>query len=367
MKIFSVPADFEKESIVQYRELNNQEKNLVVIETYGQLTSGYMINSGRIGKSIPQISIYQLERYVHYSIKNGIKFNYTLNPACLGNMEFTDSGIKELIRLLRDLKNIGIKDLTITSPALMELIKILDLDFDIKVSAISHVDSITKLKLYKNLGIERVVVEPDLHRDFPTLKNMATFWGKGLEIIVNDICYKNCPYKIFHYNHEAHTNMGTQSIFNYYFMRCGLQKSESFANYLKLNWIRPEDLDLYENVGISNFKIQGRPYVKSGDIMRTLLAYSLKAYEGNLLDLLHLFAPYDSTHQPYIDNKKLNGFIDGFYYGEVECMNNCNNCGYCDYYASQAIHDSKDKLEAASQYYKFQDQYRAFVDTFNDK
>lgn len=367
MKTFSVPADFEKQSIINYSELNNCEKEIAVSETYGQLTTGYTINSGRIGKLLPQVDINQLAKYVDYSLKNGIKFNYTLNSACLGNMEFTDSGAKELIRLLKDLKNIGIKDLTITSPAIMELIKMLDLDFNIKVSAISHVDSITKLKLYKKLGIKRVVVEPDLHRDFSTLKNMAAFWGKGLEIIVNDICYKNCPYKIFHYNHEAHTNKDTQSVFNYYFMRCGIQKSENFANYLKLNWIRPEDLDLYENVGISNFKIQGRPYVKSGDIMRTLLAYSSKTYEGNLLDLLHLFAPYDSVHQPYIENKKLNGFIDAFYYGKVKCMDNCDSCGYCDDYAAQAIHESRDKLEVASRYYKSQDQYRAFVDTFRDK
>ena len=48
MKVFNVPADFKHETIDRYRELNEQEKGIVVNETYGQLTNGYLINSGRI-------------------------------------------------------------------------------------------------------------------------------------------------------------------------------------------------------------------------------------------------------------------------------------------------------------------------------
>ena len=242
MKVFNVPADFKHETIDRYRELNEQEKGIVVNETYGQLTNGYLINSGRIKTLLPEIDIKKLEKYVDYSLKNGIKFNYTLNPACLGNAEFTREGIKELMHLLKDLNSIGIKDLTITLPAIIQFVQMSDLEFDLKVSAINHVDSITKLDFYKKMGVKRVVIEPDLYRNFRTLRDMVQYFGDGVEIIVNDLCYKNCPYKIFHYNHEAHGNNPERYVNNYYFMRCGIQKSGDFSNYLKLNWIRPEDI-----------------------------------------------------------------------------------------------------------------------------
>ena len=363
MKVFNVPADFKHETIDRYRELNEQEKGIVVNETYGQLTNGYLINSGRIKTLLPEIDIKKLEKYVDYSLKNGIKFNNTLNPACLGNAEFTREGIKELMHLLKDLNSIGIKDLTITLPAIIEFVQMSDLEFDLKVSAINHVDSITKLDFYKKMGVKRVVIEPDLYRNFRTLRDMVQYFGDGVEIIVNDLCYKNCPYKIFHYNHEAHGNNPERYVNNYYFMRCGIQKSGDFSNYLKLNWIRPEDIKLYENMGIQNFKIQGRPYIGKGNIMKVLAAYAQEKFDGNLLELLHLFAPYDSVHQPYIDNKGLEGFVEGFYYGKVNCSNICDSCGYCKKYAQKSIKDSTEKLKSAIHYYHSQDQFKKLVNT----
>lgn len=363
MKVFNIPADFKCETIVRYKELNNREIGIMVNETYGQLTYGYLVNSGRIKTLLPEIDIRMLEKYVDYSIKNGIKFNYTLNPACLGNIEFTRNGIKELKRLLQDLSNIGIKDLTITSPALIELVQMSDLEFDLKVSAISHVDSITKLDFYKKMGVKRVVIEPDLHRNFNMIMEMAQFFGDGLEIIVNDLCYKNCPYKIFHYNHEAHGNDYEGQVSNYFFMRCGMQKSGDFANYLKLNWIRPEDIKLYEKLGIHNFKIQGRPYIDKGNIIKVLMSYAQEKFDGNLLELLHLFAPYDAVHQPYIDNKALEGFVEGFYSEKVRCSNICGSCGYCNNFAKKSIKEPIEKLESAMKYYHAQDQFEKIVNT----
>lgn len=363
MKVFNVPADFSYETIDKYHEINSSKKGILINETYGQLTSGYLNSSGRIKDLLPEIDIRKLEKYVDYSLKKGIKFNYTLNPACLGNAEFSREGITELKHLLMDLNSIGIKDLTITLPAIIELVKMFNLKFDLKVSAINHVDSITKLEFYKNIGVKRVVIEPDLHRDFRLIRSMVEFFGDGIEIIVNDLCYKNCPYKIFHYNHEAHGNGHERHADNYYFMRCGMQKSRDFSNYIKLNWIRPEDLKLYQNIGIHNFKIQGRPYISKGNIKKVLLSYAEGNFDGNLLELLHLFAPYDSKHQPYIDNKSLDGFVEEFYSGNVRCSNICSSCGYCNKYAKKAIHDSKGKLDSAIQYYHTQDQFIKLVNT----
>lgn len=357
MKIFNVPADFKKETILEYEKFNALQKNAIVNETYGQMTEGFITQSGRIIKSLPKVDLKKLEEYVNFSKQKNISFNYTLNPSCMGNFEMTLSGEKEIKRLLIELWNIGIKSLTIASPVIIELVKILGFNFEIKVSAISHVDSITKLLFYKEQDINRVVIEPDLHRNFSKMQQMIDVFGNGIEVILNDLCIRNCPYKIFHYNHEAHVNNFPDCAENYYFMHCGIQKSRDFINYLKLNWIRPEDIKFYEKIGIHNFKLQGRPYVVKGDIIKTLMCYTDEHYDGNLLELLHLYAPYDDIHQPYIDNRGLDGFIDPFYNNTLVCSERCADCGYCESYVKKSIRSCDGLLSEADLFYREKDQF----------
>lgn len=334
MKIFSVPADFSEETVNAYYELNQKYPDAYVGETYGQVTKDYMHMSGRATKSLPQVGIRELEKYVNYSLRKGIKFNYTLNPACFGNYEFTDEGISEIKTLLKDLNNIGVSNITLATPSIIEMVRCFAPNMDIKVSAICQIDSVMKMKHYIDLGVERFIVEPSVTKEFDILKNMAQNCDGKMEIIINDKCMKNCPYKTFHYNQTAHDN--NERAESYYFMNCGIRKSNNLQWYLNLNWIRPEDLHLYENMGIKYFKVEGREFILKGDIIRLLNAYIEECFDGNLIDLLHIFAPYDTEHQPYIDNKSLNGYVDAFYYNKIKCNQLCESCGYCESYMKKS-------------------------------
>lgn len=327
MKIFSVPADFSEETINTYSELNQKYPDAYIGETYGQITKDYMHMSGRAAKSLPQIGMKELEKFVNISLKRGIKFNYTLNAACFGNYEFTDNGIREIERLLKDLNDIGVSNMTLSTPSVIELVKRFAPNMDIKVSAICQIDSIMKMEHYLSLGVERYVVEPSIVREFDILKNMVKKSDGKMEIIINDKCMKNCPYKIFHYNQTAHDN--DERAESYYFMNCGMRKSHNLQWYLNLNWVRPEDIHLYEELGIKYYKVEGREFVLKGDVVRLLEAYIKESFDGNLLELLHIFAPYDTEHQPYIDNKSLDGFVDAFYNNKVHCKQMCDSCGHC--------------------------------------
>lgn len=355
MKIFSVPADFEIKSIEKYEQINERNKDAVVRETYGQLTEGYIHNSGRATGIIPDVSMHDLEKYVDFSLNRGIDFNYTINAACFGNLEFSDTGIKQIKNLLSDLKNIGVKNLTLTTPGIIELVMSIAPDMKIKASAICQINSVEKMKHYLRLGIDRFVVEPSIIRDFTILKNMAQLASDKMEIIINDKCMRDCPYRIFHYNQTAHDN--SKEAESYYFMSCGVEKSQNIIKYLNLNWIRPEDLCLYQNMGIKYLKVEGREFIKSGNIEKLLESYMNESFDGNLLDLLHVFAPYDYIHQPYIDNKKLEGYVKGVYNGEVVCQQMCEKCGYCADYMSKAFKVSSKMALDAIEYYKANNLY----------
>jgi collagenase-like PrtC family protease len=341
MMIFSIPSDFKEETINRLEELNEEKSGKAkVLETYGQATEIGIQSSGRVTEVLPKITLQNLEHYVKYSKDRGIDFNYTLNPACFGNYEFSLKGMEQLLHFLRTLYNIGINSLTITSPSIFEMISGLGLNFKLKASAICEITSPDKALFYKKLGANRIVLDPDITRNFKAIKNIQKVANEATEIIINNVCYKHCAYKMFHYNHEAHCNSQHegQHIKDYFTNRCSLQKAGGFMNPIRLNWIRPEDLHYYYDLGIRHFKIQGRQNVVTGDVIKTLRYYMKENFDGNLYDLITLFSPYNAF-QPYIDNKSLDGYINRFL--KEPCDDLCDKCGYCESFADKSIDKTK--------------------------
>lgn len=350
MKYFSIPADFKLETIDKYFELNNKYNHSKIIETYGQATIDYTLNCGRMIEVLPKVDFKSLEEYVKYSKEKGIEFNYTLNPSCYGNLEFSVEGIKELMNLLKKLNSIGVAALTITTPSLIELVKNSGFDFKIKTSAISEISHPSKALFYKDLGVDRIVTDADITREFDTLRNICEAFGEGVEIIINNVCYKNCVYKMFHYNHDAHCTPEntSQVVKDFYINRCGLQKTRSVKDLIRGNWIRPEDLKYYKDVGINHFKIQGRQSILRGDIIKALEAYFEEDFDGNLYALITLFAPHP-YFKPCIDNKSLDGYLKPFFENPGFCDDMCSKCGYCESYAKKSMDlEALDKLKNQS-------------------
>lgn len=334
---FSVPCDFNEITLSALSELNTQYDHAKINEVYGQVTQGEFIASGRMLSLLPKVTIKDLETYMKFCNKYGIKFNYTLNASCMNNLEFDKTATVHFIKFIQILTELGISSFTITLPRLIELIIEHFPEIEIKASAICEITSPDKAKHYKEKGVKRIVVDPDITRRFGILKNIVDTFGDGVEIIINNMCTKNCPYKMFHYNHEAHTGAQSNDFENqYYFHMCTMQKIKNQNGYIRMNWIRPEDLIYYEQLGIRHFKLQGRNNPNGIKIVNTLRHYFDRHFNGNLLDLLTLFSPYNAF-QPYINNSKLDGFIQRFYQNDSFCSNLCDTCGYCLEYAKKSI------------------------------
>lgn len=370
MKYFSLPADFKHSTLDRYQELNNIYNDSKIIETYGQVTAGTILNSGRVTNVLPEVDFSGLESYVKYSQDRNIEFNYTLNPACFGNFEFSPAGIRQVQRLLERLSDMGVSWLTVSSPSLIELVLASGLKFRLKASALCEITSPGKALFYKQAGMERMVVDPDVTRDFRVLRNICKVFGEGVEIIINNVCYKNCAYKMFHYNHEAHLTPAntSQTIKEYYFNRCSMQKARSIENPIRLNWIRPEDLHYYREAGISYLKIQGRQNVRQGNIVKALTHYIEEEFDGNLFDLITIFAPYNAF-QPYIDNKKLEGFVQTFFRNPDFCQNVCDSCHYCRRYASKSMDTEKAGRinRQAAEFYQKYDEYTKVIHSWQNE
>ena len=142
-----------------------------------------------------------------------------------------------------------------------------------------------------------------------------------------------------------------------------LQRLENSANLVKMNWVRPEDLNYYCKTGINLFKIQGRHLVEQGDIVRCVEAYLNESYDGDLMFLLNCFSQ-TSPFNVKIDNKRLDGFIKGFYERKQICQNNCARCSYCDSFAKNAIQveDAKHKGDIGSTYLRKVNPYSLYLE-----
>jgi len=68
-------------------------------------------------------------------------------------------------------------------------------------------------------------------------------------------------------------------------LRCSQMRLEDPSFFIKSGWIRPEDLERYETMGYTTFKLieRGMP---SEELLKRVAAYSARQFEGNLAELL---------------------------------------------------------------------------------
>ncbi|MCU0287364.1 MAG: hypothetical protein MUF15_13335, partial [Acidobacteria bacterium] len=95
-----------------------------------------------------------------------------------------------------------------------------------------------------------------------------------------------------------------------------------------------------------------------GDVVKALSHYIAENFEGNLFDLITIFAPYNAF-QPYIDNKKLAGFVKTFFEHPDFCRNVCASCHFCLNYAQKSMDTEKAAAinRQALEFYQKYDEY----------
>jgi len=364
MNYYSIPADFKKESIDKYESINNTHSDSKIMETYGNITVGNCLGSGRPTDLLPEVNLDDLYHYVRYSKQKGIDFNYTINASWTQEIEFTQKGAREIIDFLGRIYNAGVRYLTIALPSLVELVKSSGYDFKIKASTICAITNPNKAMAYKKMGVDRIVVDESINRNFPMLKRIIEIFGDEVEIIVNTLCHKNCIYRMYHYDQvsAATQKQPNEASATYYRHRCLFQRFANISEVLKLGWVRPEDIKYYRNIGIKYFKFHGRQAVFTGDVIKTIHHYFQQDYDGNLMELLYSFEPLNHF-SIYLDNKKLDGFLEPFYKVENFCKNDCSACCYCENFAKKSIDydQAKEIIHLAHKFYDEFDQYKQII------
>jgi len=370
-----------------------------VIEVYGMLNSS-LVGGGRPSIVLPSVSRRCFTSYVKRVHSLNMEFNYILNAPCLNNLEYTYKFKHALIKYLSWMVEVGVDSITVSIPYLVELVKRRFPGLKIKISAIAQVDSLRKVKAFENLGADEIMLVSSLNRDFSLLETMQKSTKCKLRLILNDLCLYQCPFMFYHYNVSGHASQNCSPLKGFYidycFLKCHKIKLGSPDEFLKSRWIRPEDLSVYEKLGIDCFKISGREK-HSAWILNAVQAYSRRSYDGNLIDLINCLESYDVSKQKilgsrhildkfkstiqylstnklktflqfaaklpigmyrdlfklcftglkfseniYIDNNKLQGFIS--YFSDGNCKGDCSACSYCSVWAEKCLSFNKVQL-----------------------
>jgi len=176
----------------------------------------------------------------------------------------------------------------------------------------------------------RLVIDRSLNRDLEKLSFIRDrvrqeYPGTAIELLANEGCILNCPFKPAHDAHIALSNTGlvreTTWTMNQNF-GCQAYFFDRPDRFLSSPFIRPEDLKHYEGLA-DTVKLCGRTLGPSF-LTQAVTAYEKGMFDGNLLDLMDA-AHFLSDHF-HIDNKLLG---ENFFDTLSSCTNQCKTCKLC--------------------------------------
>ncbi|HOX44193.1 MAG TPA: U32 family peptidase [Myxococcota bacterium] len=357
-----------------------------VYEIYGKLTSDYF-GGGRPSFYLPEVDRPGLERFVAATHRRGIQFNYLLNASAMGNTEFSREGQRHIEELLGWLDGIGVDSVTVANVFFLRLVKRRHPRLKVRISSHRFTDTPRKVRFWVENGADYIVVsEVNIHREFKVLAGMQqAAQGVELQLIVNNWCRQDCAIAGNHaVGLSAASQTGNRGFpLDYCSVICNRLRLEDPVNYLRANWIRPEDLHLYEQLGYHNFKIVERN-TPTQILLERVHAYANRRHDGNLLDLVQNYAyplekmgprgkdaystrrmlkyfvkpqmvnmvkfmkviefgkamsvlyPRVGPNPVQIDNRALDGFLERFKTQGCQDVD-CESCRYCHEWAARTV------------------------------
>lgn len=354
---------------------------------FGKLPADF-IGGGRASFTLPPVTRKRFEAHVGTARKLGFDFNYLLNGACFDNQELTVKGQKQIHQTLKWMVDIGITATTVTNPILLRIIKANYPQLKVRISVFADVDHPRKIEYWEKNGADVICLRSlFMNRDLRALKAMRKATNLELELLANENCIQSCSLDIAHMNLISHSSQARHQqgayVIDHCILECSKAKMKDPVNFVRSDWIRPEDTHLYEELGYHTFKLVDRSLPTDIMLMR-IKAYAERRYDGNLLDLvqsyghestaareahynqksklkqaIHFMNPFRnnlelsrriaefaefkgmqgplSFEQPIrIDNRQLDGFLEEIW--KRECRyNDCNQCRYCHKVAEKVV------------------------------
>lgn len=302
----------------------------------------------------------------------------------MGNREYTREGQRALRETLDWVSAIGCDSVTVGQIFLLQVIKRCYPTLKVRISSHRFTDSPRKARFWEDHGADCIA----FGREFAALRAIREAVRCDLSLIVNHSCRTDCAIAETHATGLSHASQkhARQDGFplDYHMLFCLDYRLREPVNFVRANWIRPEDLHHYEALGFDNFKIVERN-TPTLELLKRVRAYAGRRFDGNLLELVLPYQYPESAYQSeaardayslrralkhffkpkqvnlskvfkldrlgrrmgllyplrgasplYLDNRKLDGFIDHFL--AKSCIDvDCDQCRHCHEWTGKAL------------------------------
>jgi collagenase-like PrtC family protease len=339
------------------------------LELFGGMP-GSVIAGGRASFVAPEVSAQEVENYIRKTHELGHTFNFLLNASCLDNREYRRDEYRKILDHIAWVEAAGADSVTVTIPYLLQIIKRHFPKLKVYVSSWARVENVRKAQYFEEMGADAIVLSEDANRDFKTLEAIRRAVGCKLIVIANPGCLYGCPRSFYHANVMTHGSQGGHEsegfLVDHCYFSCTMEKVKNPVELVKIRWIRPEDVEDYEMVGIDSLKIIDR-YKTTEALLSYLKAYTERSFKGNIIDLLNLpkkkaFLPANIKYivrDEYINTEKLMEFADitdfsvsehlvldniripanflSFFKTKDCAISDCGECGFCEMIARKAL------------------------------
>lgn len=343
---FSIGFNFEDDLIDGIIKLNNsQPLNNRITEVYGSLPNS-PVPSARPNEKLKNISFHKFQQQLERLKRNNISFNFLLNT----NTFLSESISAKLLTYLSQLQELSITNLTVGNLELCKFIKTYFSSFQVCISSTYGVKTLKQIKECESLGADTVYLDSIyINWDFQRLREIRNNTNLKLKLYANVSCISRCPIIKKHYDLFANEqNTSTLKLNDDYFASCSLIKLKSKVEWIQMQWIRPEDINTYENEAFTFFKLSDR-LAPTNIILQIAQAYLTRKSPPNLFPLIerdgvkykNIGIRPNGSPPLFIDSKQIpDNFIEHFQKGECTSMD--NDCIYCNQVAEEVIRTNFD-------------------------
>lgn len=360
--LYSVPTNFEPDLVPALT-------GLPVGDLYGQLPRD-LVGGGRASFLFPEVTRRRVREHVAEAHRAGFRFQYTLNAPSLANREWSLAGQHQLAELVDFLVDAEVDGVTVCIPYLVPYLKRHAPRLRIMVSTQAWVDSPDRARRWQDLGADGITLSfLHVQRDFRALRAIRAAVTLDLQLITNLLCLQGCPAGHYHgvlNGHASQTGMSPCMV-DWCVIDCIRRRLADPTEIIRAGWIRPEDQQVYGDLGIHHFKLVNRG-MRTRTVASIVRAYAERRSPPDLMDLfpstseslihdrpvlrhmirhfghplrLNLFrmrkfkAMTDARHV-HLDSSQLDGFLDWFLEGRCDNID-CQACGYCAQVARRAV------------------------------
>ncbi len=274
--MFSVATNFDD-------ALPGRLQGLEVAELFGSCDRT-PVGHGRPRLLVPSVSWRRMERHVRACRAAGIGFNLLLNPLCLGAREQSIGLERRLRRTLARAVDSGVGAVTVAHPWLVTLAR--EFPLRIRISVFVGIATLEQAGYWEALGGHVLTLDSHvLCRDLPRIRRIAQACRAEVEMPVNIGCLLRCPLARTHAARLSHSSVAGAQPVDPCARWCLAEKRADPVNLIRADFIRPEDLDAYREVGVKRFKIVDRSCATDVLVQR-VQAYRQRRWRGDLLELL---------------------------------------------------------------------------------